>query len=216
MDYLPIFLDLRGRACLVVGGGTIALRKVELLVAAGAAVRIVAPEVCAELRTLATSKRLKVLRRPYAVRDLRGAHVVIAATNRPRVNARVAADARKRTIPVNVVDVPALCSFIMPSIVDRGALVVAVSTGGASPVLARLTREKLDAFLHPDLGRLATFAGRHRAMVQRRLPDLAARIAFWEQILDGKVGKLALRGQRRAANAALRDALRQAQSRASV
>ncbi|MFI5306647.1 MAG: NAD(P)-dependent oxidoreductase [Polyangiales bacterium] len=207
MDYLPIFIDLRGRACLVVGGGPVALRKLELLLRAGAAPRVVALRVCAPLAALARRKRIAVARRAYGKRDLSGAHLVIAATDDAEVNARVASDAQARAIPVNVVDTPALCSFIMPAIVDRSPLLVAVSTTGASPVLARLTRARLEMALSPRSGKLAEFAGRHRELVKRRLTGSAARRAMWESALDGEIGELVLAGRDAEADRALVRAL---------
>lgn len=209
MDYLPIFLDLRGRTCLIVGGGPVALRKVQLLLQAGAQVRIVAPKLCPRLRVLAKRKSVTVAARTYTTRDLKGACVVIAATDSPEVNARVAAAAQARAIPVNVVDEPGLCSFIMPAIVDRGALVVAVSTAGASPVLARLTRARLEAMLPASIGELALFAKRHRTLVKQHLADLPSRRAFWERVLDGEIAELVLAGHAARADAALRKALAQ-------
>ena len=204
MDYLPIFIDVRGRPCLVVGGGDVALRKVELLHAAGAEVHVVAPELCAELALLARRARLPIARRRYASRDLRGAALVIAATDDMQVNARVAAEARARGVPVNVVDQPKLCSFIMPAIIDRSPVLVAVSTSGASPSLARLTRSRLEAALPPRLGRLAVFAAQHRELVKRAVEDMGARRLFWDRVLDGDIAELVLGGREREAATALR------------
>jgi uroporphyrin-III C-methyltransferase/precorrin-2 dehydrogenase/sirohydrochlorin ferrochelatase len=203
MDYLPIFIDLRGRACLVVGGGMVALRKLELLLRAGGVVRIVAPVPCAPLLALADQARASVVRRAYRSADLAGVHLVVAATDQAEVNATVAEEAKARAIPVNVVDAPELCSFIMPAIVDRSPLLVAVSTAGASPVLARLTRAKLEAALPHGMGRLAGFAARHRALVKRRVPDPAVRRRLWEHALDGEIAALVLADQDAEAERAL-------------
>jgi uroporphyrin-III C-methyltransferase/precorrin-2 dehydrogenase/sirohydrochlorin ferrochelatase len=203
MDYLPIFIDVRARACLVVGGGEVAARKVELLRGAGAEVRVVAPALCAELEAEAGAGRLRVERRPYAADDLVGAWLVIAATSAADVNARVAADAKRRAIPVNVVDEPALCTFVMPAIVDRSPVLVAVSTAGASPVLARLTRARVEVALPERLGQLASFAARFRASVKARIADPRRRRAFWERVLSGEVADLVLDGADDAAARAL-------------
>ncbi len=209
MDYLPIFVDLRGRACLVVGGGALALRKLELLQRAGAAVRVVSPELCAPLAARAQSGELQVALRDYAAGDLDGVCLVIAATDRGEVNACVAADAQARAIPVNVVDSPRLCSFVMPAIVDRSPLLVAVSSAGASPVLARLTRARLELALPAQLGALARFAARHRAQVRARVADTTARRRLWEQLLDdaGEVAALLYAGREAEAEARLLRAL---------
>jgi uroporphyrin-III C-methyltransferase/precorrin-2 dehydrogenase/sirohydrochlorin ferrochelatase len=203
MDYLPMFVDLRGRACLVVGGGEVALRKAALLLRAGALVQVVAPRPSAGLRKLASKRALRLVRRAYAARDLRGVELVIAATDRAEVNARVAADAGARRVPVNVVDQPALCSFIMPAIIDRSPVLVAVSTAGASPSLARLTRARLEAALPARLGELAAFAAGHREAVKRRVAGVNARRLFWDRALDGEIGELVLAGRARMAHAAL-------------
>jgi uroporphyrin-III C-methyltransferase/precorrin-2 dehydrogenase/sirohydrochlorin ferrochelatase len=192
MDYLPIFIDLRGRACLIVGGGPVALRKLELLQRAGAEPRVVAPALCAPLRALAATSLLRVALREYSAHDLDGVQLVVAATDSADVNARVARDAQARAVPVNVVDSPALCSFIMPAIVDRSPLLVAISTAGASPVLARLTRARVEAALPPGLGRLAAFAARHRALVQQKIKGSGLRRLFWERALEGEIAELVM------------------------
>ncbi len=215
MDYLPIFIDVRGRACLVVGGGEVALRKVELLQRAGARVRVVAPRLCAPLRALARAEGFEVAQRAYTARDLRGVHLVVAATDQPGVNARVAAHARARALLVNVVDEPALCSFIMPAIIDRSPVLVAVSTAGASPSLARLTRVRVEAALPAELGRLAAFAARHRDGVKRRIGDLNARRLLWDRALDGEIAELVLAGREAEADAALETVLARSVERAA-
>lgn len=198
-----MFVDVRDRACLVVGGGEVALRKVELLQRAGARVRVVAPQLCAALRAFAREHGVRAARRGYAARDLRGVALVIAATDRAEINARVAADAGARRIPVNVVDEPALCSFIMPAIIDRSPVIVAVSTAGASPSLARLTRARLEAALPAQLGELAVFAARHRDTVKRRVAGMDARRRLWDRALDGEIAELVLAGRAGEAEAAL-------------
>lgn len=214
MDYLPIYIDVRGHACLVVGAGAVAQRKVELLLQAGARVIVVAPEISAGVRELANEQAIELLARAYASADLDAKRIVIAATNRSDVNARVATDAQARSIPVNVVDDPALCSFIMPAIVDRSPVLVAVSTAGASPVLARLTRARIEAALPHALGRLAGFAARHRAAVKQRIHDAGARRVFWEQVLDGEVGALVLAERDAEADAAFEAQLAHGNTRA--
>lgn len=208
MDYLPICMDLRRRACLVVGGGEVAMRKAELLHRAGAAVRIVAPEIGASLRALAKRGGMRVARRRYASADLDGVALAIAATDRAAVNARVASDARERGVPINVVDQPALCTFIMPALVDRSPVVVALSTMGASPSLARWTRSRVETVLPAHLGRLAQFAGRHRAAVSRAIEAMPERRSFWDAVLEGEVAQLVLAGRMREADAAFRAALK--------
>jgi uroporphyrin-III C-methyltransferase/precorrin-2 dehydrogenase/sirohydrochlorin ferrochelatase len=182
MEFLPIFLRLEGRLAVLVGGGEVAARKAELLRRAGARLRVVAPELTAALAALDAIEHRAGLFRPE---DLDGADLVIAATDDRAVNAAVAEAARARHLPVNVVDDPDLCGFIMPAIVDRGRVVAAISTGGASPVLARLIRARLELALPPGIERLADLAASWRARVKAALPDGASRRRFWERLLGG-------------------------------
>ncbi|MGD8863084.1 MAG: NAD(P)-dependent oxidoreductase [Myxococcales bacterium] len=207
MDYLPIHLRVAGERCLVVGAGSVAWRKIELLRSAGAEVHVVAPEAGEGVRRLARDGLVSLRSGRYARSDLQGAVLVIAATADDAVNAQVARDARAAGLPVNVVDKPVLCSFIVPAIVDRAPVLVAVSTGGASPVLARLTRARLEAALHPRHGRLAALASRYRDAVKARFEDGGARRRFWERTLEGEVAELVLAGDEEAAAQRLEQAL---------
>src|SRR3989338_7555445 len=137
MDYLPIFFNIKGRPCLVVGGGAVAARKIRLLLQAGGEVSVVAPELCPELARLAADQSISHRARNFQDTDLQQQVLVIAASDQADINNRVSALAMQRRVPVNVVDQPALCGFIMPAIVDRSPVQVAVYTGGRSPVLAR-------------------------------------------------------------------------------
>lgn len=208
MDYFPIHLDLRDRPCLVVGGGDLALHKAQLLVRAGARLRLVAPRVCDALAALLDEHGGDAFHRAYRTSDLSGVDLVVAATDRPEVNAQVSLDARQLHLPVNVVDDPALCSFIVPSILDRSPLLIGVSTGGASPVLARLLRQRLEEELPEGYGRLAAFAACHREAVKGRFADVARRAEFWEDVLSGEVARLVLAGDEAAAERALLSLLR--------
>jgi uroporphyrin-III C-methyltransferase/precorrin-2 dehydrogenase/sirohydrochlorin ferrochelatase len=185
MQYLPIFLNVRGEPCLVVGAGPVAARKAALLRRAGADV------------TIATEFREEEAGR-YAL--------LIAATSDQAVNRAVAAAARARRIPVNVVDQPELCSFIIPSIIERAPLVVAVSSGGASPVLARLLRARLETIIPAAYGRLAALAGEFRDRVKARFKGPERR-RFWERTLQGPVAELVLAGRDAEARSALAAAL---------
>ena len=144
MDYYPAFLDLRGRNCLVVGGGIIAERKVESLVECGARVMVVTREATNELAGLAQSSIIELRLRDYASDDLAGMFLVVAATDDPAVQARIGTEAKERGLLVNVVDDPANCTFIVPAVSRRGELAIAISTGGRSPALAARIREKLE------------------------------------------------------------------------
>jgi len=207
MDYLPIFVDLKGRIALVVGGGEIAARKVSLLLRAGADVRVVAPELCDSLRAELEQGGIEYLPVAYDDVHIGGCSLVIAATNRHAINQTVSIAAKQRGLPVNVVDAPDLCTFILPSIIDRSPVVVAVSTGGASPTLGRLLRARLETLIPASYGRLAILARRFRDPVKARFNTMGQRRRFWEQILQGEVAELAYANKEHAAEKALQQAI---------
>jgi len=206
MDFLPIFLDVREQPCLVVGGGAVAARKCSLLLRAGARVTVLAPELSAAFDADLTAGRVAHRAARFRDEDLEGVAVAIAATSDDAVNRAVASAARARRIPVNVVDQPALCSFILPSIIERAPLVVAVSSGGASPVLARLLRARLESLIPAGYGRLAALAGAFRDRVKARFKPQERR-RFWERPLQGPIAELVFSGRDAEARAALQAAL---------
>lgn len=195
MEFLPLFHNLRGSRVLVVGGGEIALRKSRLLADAGAVLRVVAPEIEQQLNALVRDSGGEGLLRGYVESDLDGCVLVIAATDDEPLNALVSSQARQRCVPVNVVDAPALCSVIFPAIVDRSPLVIAVSSGGDAPVLARLIRAKLEAWIPPAYGQLAGLAARFRRQVKDLFPAVQQRRAFWEEVFQGAIADRQLAGQ---------------------
>jgi len=206
VDFLPIFLDVREQPCLVVGGGDVAARKCALLLRAGARVTVLAPTLSAAFAADLAAGRITHRAAAFRDQDLEGHAVAIAATSDQAVNRAVAAAARARRIPVNVVDQPALCSFILPSIIERAPLVVAVSSGGASPVLARLLRARLETLIPAGYGRLAALAGAFRDRVKARFKP-AERRRFWERVLQGPIAELVFSGRDAEARDALQAAL---------
>ncbi|HSB96442.1 MAG TPA: siroheme synthase CysG [Spongiibacteraceae bacterium] len=207
MDYLPLFTRLKDRRCVVVGGGAIALRKARLLASAGAQVVVIAPEVQTALATLAESSGGAVERRAYRSSDLDNTALVIAATDAIDVNTRVSQDAQARHLPVNVVDNPDLCSVILPSIIDRSPVMIAIGSGGQSPVLVRQLRAKLESTIPMAFGRLAALVGAFRARVAQRFGDLEERRHFWEQLLEGPIAEMVLAGHEQRAEQALLERL---------
>jgi uroporphyrin-III C-methyltransferase/precorrin-2 dehydrogenase/sirohydrochlorin ferrochelatase len=185
--YFPLFLDLAGKPVLLVGGGDVAARKFSLLAEADAIVTVVAPELGTELAEALAHGELTHYAREFAPADIDGAWLVVAATDNRAVNAAVAAAANAARIPCNVVDDRELSSFIMPAIIDRSPVQIAISTGGTSPVLARLIRERLETLLDGSLGTLAAFADRWRERVKARFPDHGARRRFFSWMLSGPV-----------------------------
>ncbi len=191
MDFLPIFLNIKQKACLVVGGGEIAQRKVGVLVEAGAEVTVVAPEIAPELLQ---SDKLRCVLAPFDPSHLDNMNLVIAATNDAAVNQQISELCRACNVPVNVVDCPELCSFIMPSILDRSPLMVAFSSGGASPVLTRMLRGKLETMIPQRYSRLTEFSARFRDVVKTRITEPSQRRIFWENLFEGVIAEKVLSG----------------------
>jgi len=204
MDYLPLFYQLTGKRCLVVGGGEIATRKASMLQRAGANVRVVAPEISTAMdELLQVNPDSERLTRAYQAADLDGVLLVIAATDNDQLNELVSNEASARNIPVNVVDNPPLCTFILPSIVDRSPIVMAVSSGGQSPVLARMIRAKLESTIPASYGRLAHLVGGFRDKAKAKFSDVNQRRGFWEQVLTGPIAEFVFAGREQEAEAML-------------
>lgn len=201
MDYLPIFCRLDNKPVLLVGGGEVAERKARLLLDAGAHLTVVAPDLDPELAELAANGSIEWLAGEFAPEQLAGKWLVVAATDRREVNALVYQSANQARIFANVVDDPKRSSFIMPSIIDRSPLMVAISSGGKAPVLARLLREKLEAMLPQHLGAVAAFAGSLRDRVKARFASMGERRRFWERLLGAdRLGQALARGDGACAN----------------
>jgi uroporphyrin-III C-methyltransferase/precorrin-2 dehydrogenase/sirohydrochlorin ferrochelatase len=198
MEYLPIFIRLAQQPVLVVGGGEVAARKIELLLRAGANVTLVAPELIASLADKVASGTIEYLNVEFHPDHLIGKRLAIAATSKRSVNAWVATHAERLNIPVNVVDDRELSRFIVPAIVDRSPVIVAVGSSGDAPVLTRRLRETLESFLPQRLGALAKLAGKFRPVVKAKVEDAGARRRFWEKFFDGTIAADVLAGREHA------------------
>lgn len=182
MDHLPIFCQLRDRDCLIVGGGDVAERKARLLLDAGARLTVNALAFIPQFTAWADAGMLTLVEGPFDESLLDTCWLAIAATDDDALNQRVSEAAEARRIFCNVVDAPKAASFIMPSIIDRSPLMVAVSSGGTSPVLARLLREKLESLLPLHLGQVAKYAGQLRGRVKQQFATMGERRRFWEKL----------------------------------
>lgn len=207
MQALPIFIDLKQRNSVVIGGGDVATRKVTMLLKAQAHVVLVSPELCRELQQLADDKKLVYVNAHFSPEQLDAAVIVIAATDDETVNETVSLEAKKRNIPVNVVDAPTLCTFTMASIVDRSPIVIAISSEGNAPVLARYIRTKIETMLPATYGRIAAVAGDFREAVKAKFATTQERRIFWENVLQGPVVERILAGQESAARELLSNLL---------
>jgi uroporphyrin-III C-methyltransferase / precorrin-2 dehydrogenase / sirohydrochlorin ferrochelatase len=189
VNYFPVFFDLTGQKVLIVGGGEVALRKISMLERTGALITVVAPDVAPELMALAAAGTLKLSIREFEPPDLDGARLVIVATSRRAVNRWIATLSESRNIPVNVVDDAHASRFIVPAIIDRDPVLVAISTGGTSPVLARRLRERLEALIPARIGELATWLKALRRVSRRKLRDTDERRRFFEAVVDGPAAR---------------------------
>jgi len=193
MDHLPIFINLRQKPCLVVGGGKIA--QINLLLKAQASITCVSPVFCDGLNDLAKENVLNLVKKNFEASDISEYSVIISATNDSKINSEVSKLAHELRIPVNVVDSPDLSSFIMPSIVDRSPVVIAVSSAGKAPVLARIIRAKLETIIPSAYGTLAEIAGEYRQRVKDRFSKIKDRRAFWETTFSGVIAEKVFSGR---------------------
>jgi uroporphyrin-III C-methyltransferase/precorrin-2 dehydrogenase/sirohydrochlorin ferrochelatase len=207
VEFLPVCLKLTDAPVLLVGGGAVATRKARLLLRAGARLMVVAPDVTAELQALLDEHHGIWQQGRYRKTDLHGRQMVVATTSDRATNEQIYADATAQSIPINVVDNPQLCSFIFPAIVDRDPLLIAITSSGHSPVLARIVRRRIEALLPAAYGRLAGFAGRFRQRVKEAIPQDTVRRVFWEQALEGTLAEHVLAGRIEAAEAQLQERL---------
>jgi uroporphyrin-III C-methyltransferase/precorrin-2 dehydrogenase/sirohydrochlorin ferrochelatase len=207
MESLPIFIKVKNARCLVIGGGDVAFRKVTTLLKAEADVEVIAPELCHELADLRNDGRIKHQKIAFNESHLAGATLVFAATDDEAINVQISNAAKALNILVNVVDAPALCTFTMPSIVDRSPVVIAVSSNGSAPVLARMIRTKIETMVPASYGRLANLAREFRETVKSKFSTMQSRRIFWEKVFQGPIAELVFSGQESAAKAALAEAI---------
>lgn len=203
--YYPVFLDLQGRSCVVVGGDAAARAKVEALVAAGADVTVVAPDLVPSLAAFAEAGVVRHRARSFRAGDLSDAFLAISVLADPEVNQPFWDEAEARGIPANVMDDVPRCSFIAPSIVRRGDLAVAVSTAGRAPALAVRLREDLERLLGPEHARFLELSGALRRPIAERHPDFATRRALWYRLVDSDVLDLLALGEEDEAVARIRE-----------
>ena len=207
MNHLPLFLEVKDRRVLVVGGGQAASRRVELALKAGSRVLAVAEDLCPALEELTARDSVTLKARKFSPGDLEGCALVFVTTDDDDLGARISTLAQDSGIPVNVLDRPSMCSFVMPALVDRSPLLVAVSSGGESPILSRVLRARLETILPAGLGHLADFAGALRERIKSAIPDNTRRHRFWEDLVNGPIAEYILAGQTDAARNLLDDTL---------
>ena len=195
MDHLPIFINIRKKPCIVIGGGDIALRKINLLLKAKAKVDCLSPLFCKGIKNLSKNGHITLINKSFDQTDIKDYSIIIAATDDSSVNSSISAIAQVKKIPVNVVDSPELSSFIMPSIVDRSPLIIAVSSSGKAPVLSRIIRAKLETVIPSAYGILADIAGEYRQKVKDRFSTIKDRRAFWEAVFSGVIAEKVFSGR---------------------
>jgi uroporphyrin-III C-methyltransferase/precorrin-2 dehydrogenase/sirohydrochlorin ferrochelatase len=205
MDYFPLFLKLKQQHCLVIGAGEVAARKIDLLARTGAIITVIATEISPAVADMQSKHNLLIKQKSIETADIHGFRLVISATNNSNTNQLVANTATEHNIPVNVVDNPALCSFIFPAIIDRSPVIAAVSSGGSSPVLARLLRAKIESIIPPAFGQLAHLAEKYRNPVKQQIKQPAQRRIFWENVLQGGIAELVFSGKKQEAENQLKN-----------
>lgn len=215
MKYYPLFMDLSGRPCLVVGAGAVAARKARSLLDCGARVTVVGERPAAAFGA-AGCRGVALVQRQFRVGDVRGMALVIAATDDREVNAAVAVAARRRGIPVNAVDDPENCTFIVPAVVVRGDLTVAVSTGGKSPAAARLVKERIGTMLGSEYAELVRLLGAHRGRMKEAVAEQRSRARAWQRLIDGGVLEALRDGDRKTAARMVRRCLADAADAAGL
>lgn len=205
MGYYPIFVEMTNRPCVVIGGGVVAERKVEALLNAGATVTVISPSLTGLLHSQLEAGKIRYVGREYRPGDLNGFEMVFVATGDKKVNSVVAQEARERGVWINAADDPSHCDFILPSVLQRGDLVVAVATGGSSPALSRAIREELESYFTKDYAELTEVAAEVRRELRQRSVSPGAKA--WRQALGEGFRRLIAEGKREEAKAHLMDTL---------
>ncbi len=195
MINLPIFIKLQSQHCLVVGGGVVATRKIKQLLNAEAQIFVVAPDICDELKKINGFGEIHYIKQNYNEEYLEDKKLVIAATNNKQLNTEIAEHAKAKDILVNVVDNPEAGNFILPSVIDRSPIVIAVSTSGVAPVLTKLLSTRIETIVPFSYGKLAAFIGKFRSLVKEKIPDRKNQRRFWENVLDGPISEMFCAGQ---------------------
>lgn len=195
MKYFPIFLDGSKINALVIGGGDVAARKIELLLKTTSRISVMSSDTAPSVLRLIKEHQLIWLAHPYLAGEVQNYNLVIAATNNSEVNQAVAEEAQQHDILVNVVDQPQLCSYITPAIIDRSPMIIALSSSGSAPILIRMLREQIEKILPQGYGRLADFSFKFRDHVKARIKGIRNRRSFWENVLRGNIGQAIMKGQ---------------------
>lgn len=207
MDYFPIFLDAQKLNAVVIGGGNVAARKIELLLKSKAQITVVSPLLKESVQALLANKQITWIKQEYAPHFLDNFQLVIAATNIKAINIAISDAANQRGMLVNVVDDPELCNYITPAIIDRDPMIIALSSSGNAPILLQMLKSQIEQMLPAGYGKLARFCGRYRIEVQAKIKQFSERKLFWKKVLEGDVAKQILAGDEQQATALFNQAL---------
>ena len=210
MDHLPVFLNVKGQRALVVGNGTLAARRADLLLRAGSDLTVIAPEPNGDLAQLLREGKVRHKTGLLVADDLDDCVVAFGASSDDKINQALYHLAKAAGIPVNVSDTPALCDFVMPAIVDRSPLLIAISSGGTTPLLTRMLKARFETSIPAAYGRLAEFSGEYRDQVKESIPEMTRRRRFWETMIDGPIAEHLFSGQEAEATALMESLLEEA------
>lgn len=197
--YFPLLLNIEGKKCLVIGGGKVAYRKAKIMLSFGAKITVIAPQISSAIKSLARNQHLTLKQRKVKRTDLRGAELIFAATDDPELNARIATWAKADSIPINVVDAPDLCTFIMPAILQRGALQITISTAGEFPALAQKIRNQLALLFPSDFAPFLKLLGKYRRRIIKLNYDKQTKQILLSRLCDDNLYKLFIKHGRKAA-----------------